>query len=299
MKIPKSPPDLKTLFANISSDSEKFLDLLRTVSPNINGKYLHWDDLLHRNPPEGISHEEWWLGIKMARNASANQLPLLVDKNNIPFSYSLVDPIPEWLHKIDLQVGGQIEMPSQVTNPETRDRYYIESLIEEAITSSQLEGASITRRVAKEMFRSGRKPRGRSETMIINNYFTMKMIADLKNEKMTPDHVLHIHERVTRGTLDDPAAEGRLRSPSDDIYVGDHEGQVFHRPPHADTLKERMDAMCVFFNGASEQPFIHPVLRSIILHFWLGYDHPFVGWKRPLRPGAVLLVHASPELLAM
>ena len=276
MKIPKSPPDLANLIATISSDKDKFVSLMRTVFPLVNGKYLHWDDLLHRTPPEGLNHDEWWLGLKLARNASANQLPLLVDKNNVPFSYSLVDPIHEWLHEIDLRVGGRIEMPSQVTNPETRDRYYIESLIEEAITSSQLEGASTTRRVAKEMFRSGRKPRGRSETMIINNYYTMKMIAELKTEKMTPDHVLRIHERVTRGTLDDPAAEGRLRSPSDDIYVGDKEGQVLHRPPHADPLKERMDAMCEFFNRASEQPFIHPVLKSIILHFWMGYDHPFV-----------------------
>ena len=167
-------------------------------------------------------------------------------------------------------------MPTQVTNPETRDRYYIESLIEEAITSSQLEGASTTRRVAKEMFRSGRKPRGRSETMIINNYYTMQMIAELKNEKMTPEYVLRIHERVTRGTLDDPEAEGRFRNSSDDIYVGDIEGQVLHRPPPADTLKERMDAMCEFFNSPANHPFIHPVLRSIILHFWMGYDHPFV-----------------------
>ena len=276
MRIPKSPPDLKTLFANISSDSEKFLDLMRTVSPHINGKYLHWDDLLHRTPPEGLSHEEWWLGIKLARITSQKQVPFLVDKSRGLFTYTLVDPIPEMLHEIDLRVGGRTEMPSQVTNPETRDRYYIESLIEEAISSSQLEGASTTRRVAREMIRSGRNPRGRSETMIINNYYTMKMIADLKTEKMTPDHVLRIHERVTRGTLDDPAAEGRLRIPSDDIYVGDHEGQVFHRPPHADTLKERMDSMCEFFNRPSEQPFIHPVLNSIILHFWMGYDHPFV-----------------------
>ncbi len=41
-------------------------------------------------------------------------------------------------------------MPSQVTNQETRDRYYIESLIEETITSSQLEGASTTRRVVRD-----------------------------------------------------------------------------------------------------------------------------------------------------
>ncbi len=276
MQIPKTPPDLLKLLSKIGSDKEKFLELMRTVSSRINGKYLHWDELLHRTPPDELSHEEWWFGIKTARIASASQLPLLADKNGNQFNYNLVDPIPELLHEIDLRVGGRIEMPSQVTNPETRDRYYVESLIEEAINSSRLEGASTTRRVAKEMFRSGRKPRGRSETMITNNYFTMKMIADLKAEKMTPEHVLRIHERVTRGTLDDPAAEGRFRNPSDDIYVGDHEGQVFHRPPHADTLGERVDAMCEFFNSASEKPFIHPVLRSIFLHFWMGYDHPFV-----------------------
>ncbi len=276
MRIPKSPPDLANLFASISSDQDKFFRLIRSVSPLVNGKYLHWNDLIHRTPPDGLNHDVWWLGIKLARTASKEQVPFLVDKSKEFFAYSLVDPIPELLHEIDLRVGGRIEMPSQVTNPETRDRYYIESLIEEAITSSQLEGASTTRRVARDMIRSGRNPRGRSETMIINNYYTMKMIADLKTEKMTPDHVLRIHERVTRGTLDDPAAEGRLRGPSDDIYVGDQEGQVLHRPPHADTLKERLDAMCEFFNRASEQPFIHPVLKSIILHFWMGYDHPFV-----------------------
>ena len=167
-------------------------------------------------------------------------------------------------------------MPSQVTNPETRDRYYIESQIEEAITSSQLEGASTPRRVARELILSGRQPRGRSETMIFNNYLTMKLIVELKTEKMTPELVLHIHENVTRNTLDDPTAAGRFRRSSEDIFVADREDQMIHRPPHADTLQERMESMCAFANGASEEPFIHPVLRSIILHFWLGYDHPFV-----------------------
>ncbi|MCY4545917.1 MAG: Fic family protein, partial [Gemmatimonadetes bacterium] len=120
----------------------------------------------------------------------------MLDKKEGAFSYNLAEPIPERLHEIDLRAGGRIEMPSQVTNPETRDRYYIESQIEEAITSSQLEGASTTRRVAKQLIRSGRRPRGRSETMIFNNYLTMKLIVELKTEKMTPDLVLHIHENV-------------------------------------------------------------------------------------------------------
>lgn len=46
----------------------------------------------------------------------------------------------------------------QVTSPETRDRYIISSLIREAITSSQLEGAVTTIERAKDMIRTGRKP---------------------------------------------------------------------------------------------------------------------------------------------
>ena len=276
MRIPKTPPDIADLFKTYSKDQKKFLEVMQSVSSGTIVNYIHWDELLYRKPPEGLMHEEWWLGLKIARLAAANILPLMLDKKEVPFSYNLAEPIPERLHEIDLMAGGRIEMPSQVTNPETRDRYYIESQIEEAITSSQLEGASTTRRVARELIRSGRRPRGRSETMIFNNYLTMKMIVELKAEIMTPELVLQIHENVTRNALDDPTAAGRFRHSSENIYVADREDQVMHRPPHADTLRERMESMCAFANGASEEPFIHPVLRSIILHFWLGYDHPFV-----------------------
>jgi Fic family protein len=55
-------------------------------------------------------------------------------------------------------------------HPQTRKSYLINALIEEATSSSQLEGASTTRRIAKEMLRQGRKPKDRSEQMIFNNY---------------------------------------------------------------------------------------------------------------------------------
>jgi Fic family protein len=34
--------------------------------------------------------------------------------------------------------------------------------------------------------------------------------------------------------------------------------------------------MCDFANEKTPDYFIHPVVRAIILHFWLAYDHPFV-----------------------
>lgn len=53
---------------------------------------------------------------------------------------------------------------------QARQHYLVNSLMEEAIRSSQLEGATTTRRVAKELLRTGREPKAQSERMILNNY---------------------------------------------------------------------------------------------------------------------------------
>src|SRR5581483_752217 len=37
----------------------------------------------------------------------------------------------------------------------------------------------------------------------------------------------------------------------------------------------RLQAMCDFANEDETERFIHPVVRAILLHFWLAYDHPF------------------------
>ena len=167
-------------------------------------------------------------------------------------------------------------MPEQITNPNTRDQYYISSLIEEAITSSQLEGAATTRKIAKEMIKSGRAPSDRSEQMIFNNFKTMQKIGDLKKEKLTKDLIFEIHRLVTDKTLDDNSATGRFRNTNEQIVVGDMYNEIFHNPPAANELEKRMHTMCNFANNETTSGFIHPVIRSIILHFWLAYDHPFV-----------------------
>ena len=76
----------------------------------------------------------------------------------------------------------QWSIPEPITNPQTKDKYLIRSLMEEAITSSQLEGAATTRDVAKEMIRTGRAPRDKDEQMIFNNYVTMQRISKLKDK---------------------------------------------------------------------------------------------------------------------
>jgi Fic family protein len=85
-----------------------------------------------------------------------------------------------------------------------------------------------------------------------------------------------LHRLMTDQTLSNPSAAGRFRQEKENIFVAGASGEVFHFPPPAEELEERMATMCDFANGKTPEYFVHPVLRSIILHFWLAYDHPFV-----------------------
>jgi Fic family protein len=275
VKIPQTPPPLDNLFDR--EDLEVLEKILSSdVKASQNGHYRHWDEIRFREPPEGLSQEDWWFAIKFARRREYQPLPL-ADAAGEPFIYMMPDRAWEWVHKIDQRLGGQITLGDQVANPSTRDRYLVNSLIEEAITSSQLEGASTSKQVAKDMIKSGRSPRDKSERMILNNYHAMNFIRENRDQRLTPDFVLELHRLVTDGTLKIPNTAGRMQLPGEDrIKVFDRAtGTVLHEPPPAEQLPERLKGMCEFANGKKLETFLHPVVRAIIVHFWLAYDHPF------------------------
>lgn len=273
MKKPMPPPDFDELIESL--DQTKLVKVINTVSsPLVKGRYLHWDKLRYLTPPRGLSNEEWWLGLKFHRKSLTKPVPLLDIEGDL-FRFAEPEPVNEWLHDLDMEAGGIIQMPIEITNPDTRDRYWVSSLIEEAITSSQLEGAATTREVAKEMLRTHRTPRDRSEQMILNNFLTMKRIGELTDEPLTPELVFEIHRIITMQTLDEPSAAGRFRNKDEDIAIWTQDNLLLHRPPKTSELTDRMNTMCAFANGAIPNYFIHPILRAIILHFWLAYDHPF------------------------
>ncbi len=180
------------------------------------------------------------------------------------------------LHHIDRDAAGHIRATSRAPLQDDSQRYLISSLIEEAITSSQLEGASTTRKVAVTMLRSGRKPRDLSEKMIFNNYLAMEHLRSLRDVKLTPAHVLELHRILTEDTLENPEDAGRYRR-DDEVHVVDvRDNTALHVPPTHAELAQRMQRLCDFANAdEASLPFVHPVLRAVLLHFMIGYDHPF------------------------
>lgn len=274
-KLPEQAPTLEELFARADLNTTLPLILRTGVGPTVNGDYRHWEEIRRSTPPEGLTREQWWLGIKWARIPLRRAIPLRAT-DGTPFHYSLPDPVLELLSWIDQHAAGEILVSETVSDPSQRQRYLVNSLMEESITSSQLEGASATRKAAKDMIRSGRQPRDKGERMILNNFRAMSSLRDSVDQPLTPDNLFALHRVLAEGTLDDTTAAGRPQRPDEQrVHVEDSSGTIVHRPPPADQLDARIRLMCNFANAEPADGFMHPVVKAILLHLWLAYDHPF------------------------
>jgi Fic family protein len=224
---------------------------------------------------EGLEPEILWLLVKLARASSHRPLPL-TGEGGEPLKFNTPDVLQEELMHIDQQLAGRIlSTDDQPISPGHQEKFMISALREEAIASSMLEGAETTRRDAKEMLASGRKPRTRGEMMVANNFEAMNFIRDHRNDPVTIESLLRIQSILTAGTLDRPDECGRFRTAVDDVSVTDKYGETLHTPPPASELPERLRALCAFANGKTGERFIHPVIRASVVHFQMGFDHPF------------------------
>jgi len=274
----ETPPTTSGLFGLV--DKERLVKVMNSPrDPRSGERYLHWDKLRHLEPPSELDSEEWWWRIKMLeREPGMRRLPL-AGRDATPFKYNLPDSLLRSLHHVDQRCGGKVAMDEVVTSDRRAgQRYLVNSLMEEAIRSSQLEGATTSRHVAKELLRSGREPKDRSERMILNNYRALQFMRNELGGDLSPEAVLELHRIVTAGTLDDPNAAGRLQRPGEDrvaVYDRD-DGRRIHKPPPAEELPGRLQRLCGFANeDENSERFVHPVIRATLLHFCLAYDHPF------------------------
>lgn len=246
------------LYTKLQSD-----DLLKSI----NNDYLYWDKVKYKKTNH--SPEELWHAVKFSRILKSQSVRF----GSYLFTYTTTDYLQKSLHYFDLNIGGSLG--SNVGIVETdKSKYLISSIMEEAISSSQMEGAATTRKKAKEMLQKELKPKNRSEYMILNNYETIQYITHHRNDDLTLESLLYIHSLITKNTLDKPQEEGLLRS-NDDIYVVNHTtSEIVHQPPHHGEVNELLTALCDFFNKDSGD-FIHPIIKGIIIHFMIAWIHPF------------------------
>lgn len=147
--------------------------------------------------------------------------------------------------------------------------------MEEAIYSSQMEGAATTRKVAKEMLRKKMTPRDKYQQMIHNNYQTIQFIVGHKDEPLSEELLLQIHRLMTEKTMQNPDDAGRFRNNNDVVVENGITHETVHTPPSYTEIPQFVDDLCEFFNERNSKPFIHPIIRGITIHFMISYVHPF------------------------
>ena len=281
MRVAEKPPSWKKVFKQPNETL-----LRRAVTPAIraavdaaNDKAWNHVECKYR-VPEGLTRDEFWTLVKLSRSAGREEIPLL-DTFGHAFDFRLPTAAHRVLHIADREMSGSIaSSTAELDSLESQKRIVVQSLMDEAIASSRIEGAAVTRQDAERMIRENRRPRTEGERMIRNNYATIRMVNGRCQEPMTPEFLCEIQRSLTLDTLKKPDQAGRFRRADERIDIRDErDDEVLHIPPPADELPERIEALCAFANAVSDPKsaprFIHPVVRAIALHFWLGYDHPF------------------------
>lgn len=229
-------------------------------------KYLYWDDVKYKKDgPYDDPVDNWGL-IKAYRFYKSETLEFGYGM----FKYYVSHNTSKNLHDFDLKLMGGLHKDPIMEDDQKE--FFKNSLMEEAVASSQVEGAATTTEVAREMLKSGRLPRNESEQMIFNNLRAINFIGDCKNDDLDFKLIIELHSIMTANT-EAEGCSGSFRNK--EVYVTDHvDGEIAHTPPDAWGIEKYMGDLCDFVNDDSY--FIHPIVKASIIHFMIGYIHPFL-----------------------
>ncbi|MDC1105384.1 Fic family protein [Prolixibacteraceae bacterium] len=262
MKLEKPPKTGNLNDLHESYINRKYADFLKITDE----KYPYWDDLKYK---KGLPFEDplkVWSLIKLHRRLNYHALTF----GHTEFNFFLTEDIQRSIHEFDLKlIGGLYQHP---ITPYDEIEYLKSSILEEAIASSQMEGAATTTKVAIDMLKSGREPRGESEQMIFNNLRGINFIKEELDSPIDFKFIIELHQIMTANTKAEYCS-GNFRN--EQIYVQDYiDGEIAHTPPTSDEVENYMADLVSFVN--EEDDFIHPIIKASIIHFIFAYIHPFM-----------------------
>jgi Fic family protein len=277
----KSPPKLiPNPFARIIKEhgdqTGAYLELSQALDSQ--GRYLHFDKLRFRFPKELDAALAW----SVVRNARSKQLfPVIAlgePQKTCNFLYTPAMHIAVSACDQHTTTAALEWMCSKIGESKQL-QYLLNDLVEdEAISSSQLEGAATTTKAAKDLLKRKRGARTPDEKMIIGNFKMMQHAWECRDKELSLELITDLHQVGVEGIDDERYHPGEFRN-NNDIVVEDGDGNIVHQPPPAETLQKRLEKVIQWVNtnhtDINNQNYIHPMIKAIILHFIIGYEHPF------------------------
>jgi Fic family protein len=240
-------------------------DFLHEIDKN----YYYWSKVKYLGKKWDTPATEVWHYVKLIRKLRSKTLKF--GKYNFQIGENAY--LSQQLHEFDLNLGGGFG--NNLIPEAKKQQFLINSIMEEAAASSIIEGAVTTRQKAKEMLHREVSPRNKSDRMIVNNYQTIKFIAEIKNDDFSLERLLEIHQLITSQTLENSQEEGALRQHDNISVVDTIESEVVHLPPSHTELSVFLEELTFFFNNDDPKLFLHPVVKASIIHFLIGFFHPF------------------------
>lgn len=237
---------------------------------NCEKEYYYWDKVKYKKSHNFNNEELWWI-LKNKRKSIEKKIDF---NKRFSGTYNINEYLQQKLHYLDFNFGAGLQKEKLLSDLD-KQSYLNNALMEESIFSSMIEGATTTRVKAKDMLRKNKKPKNKSEQMILNNYKTIQYISEHQDENISIEKLYDIHRLVTENTLDMENI-GAFRNNNDVHVMNEITGEIVHTPPNFEELDDLMKSFCEFFNNNPKEDFIHPIVKGSILHFLIGYIHPFV-----------------------
>ena len=208
-----------------------------------------------------VDANEKWIKTITKRTQEAVHLPL-PDKQ-VGFYYVHLDDIESIIKQID-----DIAM-SDLVEHLTKRISTLNVLIDESYYSSKIEGAFSTRRQAKEVIKTG-QANNHSERMILNNYNALEFVIDHLNVPISKDGIVQLQQLITKDTLSPEDITDGYRT--DKVYVEDVITQeIVHVGPDHSLVPVMMESLFDFIENTT----LNPLVVASLLHFYIGYVHPF------------------------
>ena len=272
-------------FSIIPEDRKEYLkknadELCRKYNLNkyVDEDYYPWEKMKYMEVPSELNNsEELYFVVRCLRRGTAT----CVKSSNWEYFTMNIPPfVQKLLSDLDRKwIGLQSDINNvNKFNLSQTEKDYLsqEWILEEAISSSQIEWAETTANVAKEIIIRNREPQNKHEKMIVNNYQAMMFISnEMKDAVLSEQLLLDLQTILTKDTLDDEWKSWRFRTDQDNIVVmNGATWEVYYKPPKEHMMKQELKNLIDFAND-KDNSYIHPFIKATILHFWIAYLHPF------------------------
>lgn len=234
-------------------------------------RYLSEEEVRHRVQHDKLP-EKWnniWLKIMNMRKVGA--VPIFLNSLDMKFWYFPSDSINKKITEIE-RLGTKL-YDKICSNNTFIQSFLVDAEVEEAISSAIYEGANTTRAKAKELLESGKMPASKDDWMLLNNVEALYWIKEHRTNPITVDLILKIHQIVTKNTLSGPDANycGKFRD--DSVVVNSAQGKIVHEGISYNKIEETLKE--TIKNVTSHPRYLHPLIRGILLHYFIAYIHPF------------------------